>query len=112
MRGGKAPLEALAAGHSVIAPVCAAGRSTLGVDSYAANDHTLVRSSGSGNPPRDVTVNRAFSRRFFEALDQAAPASGSALAQREMSSPMETLDEADLIAEDEEALDESDLIQP
>jgi hypothetical protein len=102
VRGGKAPLEALAAGHSVIAPVA---RRALDLVDTAASDHTLVR-NGHGEAPRDVTVNRAFSRRFFEALDQAAPPG------TEMSSPMETLDEADLIVDEEEALDESDLLQP
>jgi hypothetical protein len=109
VRGGKAALEALAAGHSVVAPVA---RKAIDLVDVAATDHTLVRNSTGGDPPRDVTVNRAFSRRFFEALDQAAPA-GLAPGIGEMSSPMETLDEGDLIAaEEEELLDESDLIQP
>ena len=66
---------------------------------------------------RDVTVNRAFSRRFFEALEQGLPdAAQAGLEALDASGPMELLDEADLIdaeAEDEaEAeLDESDLIQ-
>ena len=70
---------------------------------------------GQSQPGRDVTVNRAFSRRFFEALEQGNPEEGqAALAQLDASSPMEMLDESDLIedAEDEAELDESDLIQP
>jgi hypothetical protein len=109
VRGGKTALEALAAGHSVVAPVA---RKAIDLVELATNDHTLVRNNTGGDPPRDVTVNRAFSRRFFEALDQAAPP-GLAPGIGEMSSPMETLDEADLMAaEEEEQLDESDLIQP
>jgi len=63
---------------------------------------------------KDVTVNRAFSRRFFEALEQGLPDAGQAeLDALDESRPMELLDAADLIdEEDEEAeLDESDLIQ-
>jgi hypothetical protein len=61
---------------------------------------------------RDVTVNRAFSRRFFEALEQGIPDAGQAgIVDLDASAPMEMLDESDLIEESEE-LDESDLIQP
>jgi len=64
-----------------------------------------VRPGVNGSQPgRDVTVNRAFSRRFFESLDQGMPEAAEA--------GLNDLDEADLIEEDEEAeLDESDLIQ-
>ncbi len=61
-----------------------------------------------------MTVNRAFSRRFFEALDASNPeAAQAALHDLDASGPLEVLDEADLIAEedDEAELDESDLIQ-
>ena len=54
-----------------------------------------------------MTVNRAFSRRFFESLDQAMPEAAEA--------GLISLDDADLIEEDEEVeeaeLDEADLIQ-
>ena len=107
VRGGKGSLEQMAAGQSVIAPIAAHALELL---SSAANDDVRLRPEGA--PPRDVTVNRAFSRRFFEALepDEAA----SALGDLEASTPMEMLDEADLIADeadDEAELDESDLIQ-
>ncbi len=108
VRGGKSSLEQMAAGQSVIAPIAAHALELL---STAANDDVRLRPEGA--PPRDVTVNRAFSRRFFEALepDEAA----TALGDLEASTPMELLDEADLVAEeeadDEAELDESDLIQ-
>ena len=61
---------------------------------------------------KDVTVNRAFSRRFFEALEAGLPDAGQAgLEALDESRPMELLDEADLIDDDEAELDESDLIQ-
>nr|HEX4313495.1 hypothetical protein [Kofleriaceae bacterium] len=104
VRGGKAPLEALAGGHSVVAPIA---RKALELVETAATDHTLVRSKTGDGEARDVTVNRAFSRRFFEALDEGGAPPGA-----ELSRPMETLDESDLIsADDDEELDESDLIQ-
>jgi hypothetical protein len=102
VRGGKAAIETMAGGQSVVAPVA---RHALELHASAANDHVRMRPGASGsNPGRDVTVNRAFSRRFFESLDQGMP---------EVAEPGAIdLDEADLIEEDEEAeLDDSDLIQ-
>lgn len=102
VRGGKAAIETMAGGQSVVAPVA---RHALELHASAANDHVRLRPGASGsNPGRDVTVNRAFSRRFFESLDQGMPevTDTGAIA----------LDEDDLIEEDEEAeLDDSDLIQ-
>ena len=66
-------------------------------------------------PSRDVTVNRAFSRRFFEALERGRPdIAQAALHDLDASGPMEMLDDSDLIVEDDDEaeLDESDLIQP
>ncbi|HSK05292.1 MAG TPA: hypothetical protein VK932_28785, partial [Kofleriaceae bacterium] len=102
VRGGKAAIETMAGGQSVVAPVA---RHALVRHASAANDHVRLRPGASGsNPGRDVTVNRAFSRRFFEALDQGMPQAAEAGAI--------ALDEADLIEEEDEAeLDESDLIQ-
>ena len=65
------------------------------------------------------TVNRAFSRKFFEALGQGglAAEAGAELDALDASGPMELLDEADLIdvdggdTDDAEAeLDETDLL--
>lgn len=102
VRGGRAAVETMAGGQSVVAPVA---RHALELHASAANDQVRVRPGANGSQPgRDVTVNRAFSRRFFEALDQGMPEAAEA--------GLIALDEADLIEEDEEAeLDESDLIQ-
>jgi HEAT repeat protein len=102
VRGGKAAVETMAGGQSVVAPVA---RHALDLHTSAANDQVRVRPGANGSHPgRDVTVNRAFSRRFFEALDQGMPEAAEA--------GLIALDEGDLIEEDEEAeLDESDLIQ-
>ena len=111
VRGGKSAVEAMAAGQSVVAPVA---KHALELHGSAANDHVRVRSGADGSQPgRDVTVNRAFSRRFFEALEQGIPEAGHAgLVDLEASGPMEMLDEADLIDDDEAELDEADLLQP
>jgi len=102
VRGGRAAVETMAGGQSVVAPVA---RHALDLHASAANDQVRVRPGVNGSQPgRDVTVNRAFSRRFFESLDQGMPEAAEA--------GLIDLDEADLIEEDEEAeLDESDLIQ-
>ena len=60
-----------------------------------------------------MTVNRAFSRRFFEALDGQPEVAQQALHDLDVSAPLEMLDETDLISDDvdlEAELDESDLI--
>jgi hypothetical protein len=128
VRGGKPAIEAMAAGASVMAPVA---NKALELLASAANDQVRVKSGAEGSQPgRDVTVNRAFSRRFFEALEHGMPeAAANALEDLDASSPMEMLDESELIdvepgdpkdpdyplsaePEDDEAeLDESDLIQ-
>lgn len=113
VRGGKMAVETMAGGASVVAPVA---RHALELHASAARDQTSVRPNASGSQAgRDVTVNRAFSRRFFEALEQGLPAAAAqGLEDLDASSPMELLDADDLIDEDEELeeaeLDESDLI--
>lgn len=112
VRGGKAAVETMAGGQSVVAPVA---RRALEFHASAANDQVRVRPGANGSQPgRDVTVNRAFSRRFFEALEQGMPeAAPAGLVDLEAAASPETLDESDLIEEDDEAaeLDESDLLQ-
>ncbi|MBA3452168.1 MAG: hypothetical protein H0T42_03605 [Deltaproteobacteria bacterium] len=111
VRGGRAALETMAGGQSMVAPVA---RQALELHAAAAKDQTSVRPGASSSQAgKDVTVNRAFSRRFFEALEQGLPDAGQAgLFALDESRPMELLDEADLIDDDDEAeLDESDLIQ-
>jgi len=108
VRGGKGPLEQMAAGQSVMAPIA---RQALALLDTAARDEVRVRPGVQAS--RDVTVNRAFSRRFFEALDAAPDIAQAALHDLDASGPMEMLDDSDLIVEDEDEaeLDESDLIQ-
>lgn len=111
VRGGKTAIETMAGGQSVVAPIA---RKALELHASAAKDHVRVANGGS-QVGRDVTVNRAFSRKFFQALEQGLPdAAQAGLVDLEASSPMELLDEADLIeepADDEAELDEADLIQ-
>lgn len=96
VRGARGAVETLAGGASVVAPVA---RHALELMAPAANDD--LRGTGPG---KEVTVNRAFSKKFFEAV-------GTRETLLEASSPFELLDEADLIDEDEDELDESDLIE-
>ena len=106
VRGGRHAVETLAGGQSAVAPVA---RMALERMEPAATDDV----SGRSSPGREVTVNRAFSRRFFEALERGLPELGKGeLAALDASSPMELLDEADLMSDDPEAdqeLDMSDL---
>ncbi|MGE5182994.1 MAG: HEAT repeat domain-containing protein, partial [Acidobacteriota bacterium] len=106
VRGGKTALDQMAAGQSIMAPLA---KQALALLEHATRDEVRVR---PGQPSKDVTVNRAFSRRFFEALESDRPdVAAAALHDLDASSPQE-LDDADLIVEEEEAeLDESDLIQ-
>ena len=109
VRGGRGAVETLSGGSSAVAPVA---RQALELMAPAAQDD--LRGTGPG---REVTVNRAFSRKFFEALGQGGlkAAATAELEALDASSPMELLDEADLIdvggdAGDDEELDESDLM--
>ena len=114
VRGGKAAVETMAGGASVVAPVAARA---LELHGLAARDQTSVRPNGANGSQagRDVTVNRAFSRRFFEALEQGLPdAAAAGLEDLDASTPMELLDENDLVEEegedDEAELDEADMM--
>jgi hypothetical protein len=114
-RGNRPAVETLAGGQN--ATVSAVARHALEMLPAASRDDLQVRGSTT---PRDQTVNRAFSRRFFEALERGE----SIVANPELvgegldiSGPAMMLDEADFLALDEEgiedvteALDESDLL--
>lgn len=108
VRGGRGALDQMAAGQSVMAPI---SRQALALLETAARDEVRVRPGPQ--QIKDVTVNRAFSRRFFEALDASPEIAQAALHDLDASGPMEMLDDSDLIVEeeDEAELDESDLIQ-
>ena len=102
VRGGKPAIEALSNGVGVVAPVA---QHALTLMQAAARDEVRVGGSagkgGGTNPGREVTVNRAFSKRFFEALEQGLPDVGQAeLEAMDASESMEMLDEGDLIDED------------
>ncbi len=109
VRGGKAAVETLAHGSSAVAPVA---RMAIERQVAAAQDDVALREG----PARDVTVNRAFSRRFLEAAGQGAAA--AATASPDASGPTELLDDGDLLidvdddlpTDQADELDESDLI--
>lgn len=110
VRGGRGALEQMAAGQSVVAPIA---QQALTFHATAARDEVRVR-PGGGDAKADVTVNRAFSRRFFEALEADRPdVAQQAIHEIEADGGAELLDDSDLIVEDDDEaeLDESDLIQ-
>jgi hypothetical protein len=65
-RGGSLALATLAAGQSAVAPIAA---KALALVSQAADDHVRDPVVGATLAERDVTVNQAFSRQFFDALE-------------------------------------------
>jgi hypothetical protein len=106
-RGASGPVEALAAGRDPIGAGVA--RHALELTDLARSDHLQVRGD---RPPRDQTVNRAFSRQFFAAM--AAEAAPTARIT-DMSGPAMLLDESDVLEAvevdgEEAALDEGDLM--
>lgn len=113
-RGGKRQVTQVANGRDAMAAGVA--RHALELENHVKRDDLQVRGRDT---PKEQTVNRAFSRRFFQALEASAPVV-DALAdldpRSEMSSPAMLLDEADLLEASEyeedaaEMLDESDLI--
>jgi hypothetical protein len=113
VRGGQSAIETLAAGTSRTAPVA---RLALELVAPASQDQVRLRATSPGDPElgvREITVNRAFSRRFFEAADRGKP--GVAVVELEAlerSGPMEL--PAELLAEvvdDEDVIDASDLAE-
>jgi hypothetical protein len=115
-RGGRRQVETVAGGRDPVAATTA-GRGLELEEAVLAED----RQVREGATSRDQTVNRAFSRRFFQALAMVRP--GGDLRDNghggvDASAPAMLLDEADLLeaadlsdADDEaEQLDESDLI--
>jgi hypothetical protein len=105
VRGGRGAVAAMAGGHSVVAPV--AQRALRRCAAAARPD---APPAGLGSEP-DVSVNRTFSRRFFEALELAVPEVARveiALLDRPA---IGRLDDPLLLDEDEE-LDEADLLGP
>jgi hypothetical protein len=104
-RGHAAPVETLASGRDPNAAMAA--KRALELAATAKLNDAEVRGIGA---PRDQTVNRAFSRRFFEAMGSSA---GSPIARPLAGTDTdeaELLDESELMDEDEELLDDDDLI--
>jgi hypothetical protein len=119
-RGERTVVDTLANGHS--GPIADVARYALELLPNATRDDLHVRGV---NTPFDQTVNRAFSRRFFEALErgESVVANPALIADGADVSPSTLLDEADLLAidggEDEDrddsgagvdTLDEGDLL--
>jgi hypothetical protein len=106
-RGGRRPIEALAAGRD---PVTAGvARHALELVDLARSDHLQVRGERT---PRDQTVNRAFSRQFFAAMSAETTHGGGGI---DLSGPAMLLDESDVLEAmdvdlEEAELDEGDLI--
>lgn len=68
VRGGKPALAAMAEDGSIAAPLAAKAVTLLAL---AASDQVGERRGATAaRPERDLTVNQAFSRQFFEALEQ------------------------------------------
>ncbi len=117
VRGGKAALTTMAAGQSVVAPVAARALELLPM---AARDQVRIAPDATGSAPgREVTVNRAFSRRFFESLDVATPAAQPAVVDLDAAGVLESLADEDVIhdgdlLDDEDAMEisDADLLSP
>ncbi|MBI4508632.1 MAG: hypothetical protein HY698_03275 [Deltaproteobacteria bacterium] len=100
-RGGRVPVETLAQGREPVA--AAAARKALELSAAAKDSDAEVRGPIT---PRDQTVNRAFSRRFFEMMGRTARSVGRGDGD---TAEELVLDDA-LVLEDEELLEDKDLI--
>lgn len=109
--GGRPQVETLAGSRDQ--RVAAAARRGLEIAPDAKMDNASIRGD---DPPREQTVNRAFSRRFFAALNDGDKVSASVHQHEgaDISAPAMVLDEADLLEasdlDEVEQLDESDLL--
>ncbi len=103
-RGGRGPVETLAGGRDTVA--AGAAQRALELGDQARSNDAEVRGLA---PARDQTVNRAFSRRFFEAMAQNGAPVGGGFADVELSADDAVILE-EAIDDDEELLDEEDLI--
>jgi hypothetical protein len=102
-RGGRAAIEAMAAGQDTPGE---AARQALALAQTARSNDADVRGESA---PKEVTVNRAFSRRFFEAM--AAGLSGATLRRAaEESDSGIRLSDAELLDPDEEFVEDEDIL--
>jgi len=100
--GGQQPVSTLAAGRDQVAAAVATRALELTVSAREEN-----RELKGAEPPREQTVNRAFTRRFFQALEGAGR-DGAKGAEAVLLDEADMIDATDL--EDAEPLDDSDLI--
>ncbi len=109
-KGGTKPIELIAGGRD--RRVASIARRALTQVDEAASENMEVRGTRA---PRDQTVKRAFSRRFFEALERGGADEAVGHLAEDLSQPAMLLDESDLLEtadgdEEAEMLDESDLL--
>lgn len=113
--GGDRPVRTLATGRDPAAKAVAHRALELSGQAHTENQEVL-----GPEVPAEQTVNRAFSRSFFEALGEIRPGAVPVMVEpiADLSAPAMLLDEADLMeapdlattSEDAEMLDDSDLI--
>jgi CpXC protein len=101
-RGGRAAVEALAAPEAD-GPIPEAARQALALAQTARSNDAEVRGEQT---PKEVTVNRAFSRRFFEAM---AAGPGLRRAAEDSDSGIHLTD-AELLDPDEEFIEDEDIL--
>jgi hypothetical protein len=101
VKGARAQVEALASGRD--ATVAGVARRALELAAQARDNDDEVRGPLA---PHDQTVNRAFSRRFFEALGVAPPRPD----RGEESSGSLALDDDEILEADEEMIEDEDIL--
>lgn len=114
VRGGAAAIAQMAQGQSLVAPIAAQAETLMPMASRDLTRTAPTDESGTA-AGREVTVNRAFSRQFFEHLDVASPSAQPAVIDLELAEEVSIdidLDEevnldAELL-EDEDALELAD----
>jgi hypothetical protein len=108
VRGGKSAITALTLSGS---PAAHSALRALELLPMAAQDQVRIAPDATGTSPgREVTVNRAFSRRFFESLDTSSPAVQPAVVDTEITGSLVALNDDDLIF-DAELLDDEDAME-
>ncbi len=109
-KGGRGPVEAVASGRDALA--AGAARRALEHVASARDNDAEVRGPSA---PHDQTVNRAFSRRFFESMGGVAPATDDLLREGPFTdtgsiSLDEELDSAEILVDDD-LLDGSEILK-
>lgn len=102
-RGGRPAVESLAAAPDVPGE---AARQALALAQTARSNDAEVRGESA---PKEVTVNRAFSRRFFEAMAAGLSGAGLQRAAEESDSGIH-LSDAEILDPDEEFVEDEDIL--